>query len=223
MDFLEPTGLQDGQPENRAGGETPPAQPAVDQKPLTREEMLQILSDFRKEEEKTRSRFANTINKRFERLKTAATQAGAQITPEVEKALRQEAEKQVNEETSQIDEQQPSQQTKPQPATTPAAKAGPVLGQATDPFIDLAKAFSQVAGVEIQKNDPEIEKHQLALKKGEKPDAKWLFRYQEAVREKKARAARESLPAGSLGSGGGGNPISSVKDPNELWKMARGK
>lgn len=112
---------------------------------------------------------------------------------------------------------QPQAQPAQQQPSTPARQEQP---QAVHPVIAVAQQMMSEAGITLEDSDPE---NSLVDQKTTNP-AVFLASIQAAIDAKARRQAAAGTPARIPSLGGNGrpaNPVSTIKDTNELWKLAR--
>jgi hypothetical protein len=167
------------------------------------------LSEYDKRQQSARDKMMHRINQRFEELSSAFRDIGQEMTPDVEKKLRQKAEEQVRrEEQTQSSVPASGQTEKP-------------VGQSQDVMQDAVAKILTHFGVTIDDTDPEA-----AIIAQSKTPSELLVNVIKAAQSKSERTSA-SKPTGGLpitvGTQPAADPLAGVKHPDQIWELAKQK
>ncbi len=158
---------------------------------------------------------------RVQKVLQAAQQQGLQITPQQAQAMLDVADAENQQQAQPQQPQTTPQPSRQQPPSQPAqSRSEAAPDQAPHPVLATADAMIQASGISFDDGDPELE----LIDKETKNPLEFLNSIDKAIKEKQARLQKAGDPARmpSLSSQGRpANAVSQIKDPNELWKMAR--
>lgn len=222
-----------------AGGGTPetsePAQPnqpggagaqtggTQQQQPqyVTMDQVQQIL---KQELDRYRDSITDRTANRVQKIIQQAAQRGVQLDPAQARAVIEtidsEAQAQANVQQPQQQPQQGNVQAQPaQPPNQQHAQPQQATPENIHPVVLAADDMMQRAGVFIEPDDPELA---LIDQKTDDPVA-FLSSVKQAIAAKQQRQQAKGSPArmpALTAQGAPGNPVTGIKDPSELWKLA---
>jgi len=217
-----------GQPSNAQTTPEPGQQGAGEQqaeqgnKYLTAEEAQRLFDDlFNRRAQSLSAKTENRVRKVIE----AAQAKGFTMTEQQAEAALSVMD---NERQQPQTQPQGAQPTNPPPqarTNAPAQATAQAQGPETrdvHPVIATATNMMAQAGVSIEQDDPESE----LIDKQTTDPVVFLSSIKAAIEAKQQRLSMAGDPAripSLSGSGRPGNPVTQIKDPNELWKLARQK
>jgi len=164
------------------------------------------LSEFERRQQSARDKMLHKINQRFEQYAELLRSTGAEITPDMERKIRDRAESEVRQEFQSSD-QKPGQESVP-----PVDDARNVVGAAVEKIL---ASF----GVTIEDGDPEA-----AMIASSRDAAELLANVAKAAKAKAERVSQQK-PAGGLplttGASPASNPLANLTNPDDIWQYAR--
>lgn len=166
------------------------------------------LSEYERRQQSARDKLMHRINQRFEEHAALLRELGHEITPDVEKRIREKASEEVRAENQ----------------SAPAGEGQKPSGGSVDQTQNLvAEAVDKILasfGVTIEDSDPEA-----AIIASSKNTAELLANVAKAAKDKADRVSQTRKPAGGVplttGSQPASDPLSGVTDPDQIWLIAK--